>query len=80
MACQQEWPAYDPEKCVDQTVEIAVQINGKVRSRISIAADLDAAGALAAAKADEKIRPALEGKQIVKELYVPKKLVNLVVK
>jgi len=74
------WPTYDEAMCVEQTVEIAIQVNGKVRSRISVAADIDAAAALAAAKAEEKVAPMLEGMQIIKELYVPGKLVNLVVK
>ena len=74
------WPAYDEAKCTEATVEIAVQVNGKLRSRIAVAADISAADALAAAKADAKIAPLLEGMQLVKELYVPGKLVNLVVK
>ena len=74
------WPAYDEAKCTEATVEIAVQVNGKLRSRIAVAADISAADALAAAKADAKIAPLLEGMQRVKELYVPGKLVNLVVK
>ena len=80
LVCQQEWPAYDEAKCVDAAIEIAVQINGKVRARLQIPADLDAAGAIAAAKADAKIAADLAGKNIVKELYVPGKLVNLVAK
>ena len=74
------WPVYDPAKCVEDTVEIAVQINGKIRTRLVIAASAEGADVLAQAKADEKIAPALEGKQLVKELYVSGKLVNLVVK
>ncbi len=74
------WPEYDEAKCVEATVEIAVQVNGKVRSRITVAADIDAAGAIAAAKADEHVQPFTAGMQFVKELYVPGKLVNLVVK
>jgi leucyl-tRNA synthetase len=74
------WPAYDEEKCKDSSIEIVIQINGKVRSRISIAADSDSATVLALAKQDEKIAPALVDKTIVKELYVPGKLVNIVVK
>ena len=74
------WPTYDESKCAEQTFEIALQVNGKIRNRINVAADIDAAAALAAAKADEKVAPLLEGMQIVKELYVPGKLVNLVVK
>ncbi len=74
------WPVYDPEKCVEDTIEIAVQVNGKVRTRISIAAAADAPAAIAAAKADEKVASSMNGMQIVKELYVPGKLVNLVLK
>ena len=74
------WPVYDPAKCVEDTVEIVVQINGKIRTRMMIAASAQAADVLAAAKADEKIAPALEGMQLVKELYVPGKLVNLVIR
>ena len=77
---QTAWPVYDESKCREDTVEIAVQINGKVRSRVTIPADADAAAATAAAKADEKIAPALEGMATVKELYVPGKLVTLVVR
>ena len=80
MACQQTWPAYDDAKCRDNTVEIAVQVNGKVRARIQIAADSSKEDILAAAKAEEKIAAELDGKQIVKEICVPGKLVNIVVK
>lgn len=75
-----QWPVYDETKCVESTVEIAVQLNGKIRTRMAIAADASAQEVLAAAKVDEKIAPALSGMQIVKELYVPGKLVNIVVK
>ncbi|MEA5050867.1 MAG: leucine--tRNA ligase [Oscillospiraceae bacterium] len=74
------WPSYDEAKCAEQSAEIAVQINGKVRGRVTVAADADAATALAAAKADAKIACELSGKTLVKELYVPGRLVNLVVK
>ncbi len=74
------WPTYDEAKCVEDTVEIALQVNGKIRNRVAVAADITAADALALAKADERVAPLLEGMQIVKELYVPGKLVNLVVK
>ncbi len=76
----ESWPTYDEAKCAEQSFEIALQVNGKIRSRISVAANISAADALAAAKADEKVAPLLEGMQIIKELYVPGKLVNLVVK
>ncbi len=74
------WPEYDESKTVDSTVEIVVQINGKLKSRLKVAADIASADAIAAAKADEKIAAELEGKNIVKEIYVPKKLVNIVAK
>ena len=74
------WPEYDEAKTVDSTVEIVVQVNGKLKSRLNVAADISAADAIAAAKADEKIAAELEGKNIIKEIYVPKKLVNIVAK
>ncbi len=76
----ESWPTYDEAKCVEDTVEIALQVNGKIRNRIEVAADITAADAIAAAKADERVAPVLAGMQIIKELYVPGKLVNLVVK
>ena len=75
-----KWPAYDPAKCVEATVEIVVQVNGKIRARLTIPAAAQTADAIAAAKADEKIAAEIAGRQLVKELYVPGKLVNLVVK
>ncbi len=77
---QQKWPEYDEAKCVDETVEIAVQVNGKIKARLNIAADADQAAALEAAKADEKVAASLDGMNIVKEIYVKGKLVNIVVK
>jgi len=74
------WPEYDEAKTVDATIELAVQISGKVRSVITVAADADKDTVIAAAKADEKIASMLEGKTIVKEIYVPGKLVNIVAK
>ena len=75
-----EWPKYDEAKCADSTVEIAVQVNGKIKARISVAADISAPDAIAAARADGAVAAAIDGKNIIKELYVPKKLVNIVVK
>ena len=72
------WPTYDEAKTVEATIEIAVQISGKVKSTITIAKDADQATALAAAKADEKIAALLEGKTIIKEIYVPGRIVNIV--
>lgn len=80
MACQQAWPDFDESKCKDATVEIAVQVNGKVRARVSVPADVSKEDALAAAKANEKIAGEISGKNLVKEIYVPGKLINLVAK
>ena len=80
MLNEAEWPKYDEAKCADSTVEIAVQVNGKIKARISVAADISATDAIAAAKADGAVAAAIDGKNIIKELYVPKKLVNIVVK
>ena len=80
LAKDASWPAYDPEKCVDSTIEIAVQVNGKLRGKLVVAADISAEDAIAAAKADEKVQSFLTDKNVVKEIYVPGKLVNLVVK
>ena len=74
------WPDFDEAKCVDATIEIAVQVNGKLRSKLTVPADIAAADAISAAKADEKTQIFLDGKTVVKEIYVPGKLVNLVVK
>ena len=75
-----EWPAYDESRTVDQTVELAVQINGKVRGVISVDKELDRDAVLAVAKSDEKIAALLAGKTVVKEIVVPQKIVNIVVK
>ena len=75
-----QWPDYDESKCVDDEIEIAVQVNGRVRDRFTIPADIDAAGAIAGAKALDKVKEFTDGMVFVKELYVPGKLVNLVVK
>lgn len=80
MLNQTEWPAYDEAKCAEDTVEAVVQVNGKLRARIILPAGCEKEEALAAAKADEKVGAAINGKSIVKEIYVPGKLVNLVVK
>ena len=77
---QQKWPEYDESKCVDETVEIAVQVNGKIKTRLMVAADADSDTAICAAKADAKVASAIDGMNIVKEIYVKGKLVNIVVK
>lgn len=80
MLNEAKWPQYDEAKCIDATVEIVIQINGKIKARQNVAADISSADALAQAKDIETVKKELEGKTIVKELYVPKKLVNIVVK
>ncbi len=75
-----EWPTFEEAKCKDSTVEIAVQINGKVRDRFTVSLDDTAETVISLAKQSEKIVPQLEGKTVIKELYVKGKLVNLVVK
>lgn len=74
------WPEYDENMVVDATVEMAVQMNGKLRGTIVLPKDATREEILAAVKADERIRPMLEGKTIVKEIVVPGKIVNLVVR
>ena len=78
MVNQAQWPSYDEEKTKENTVEIALQIMGKVRSRIIVPVDISKDDVIALAKQDEKIAQAIEGKQIKKEIYVPGKLVNIV--
>lgn len=78
MVNETEWPDFDEEKTKENTVEIALQIMGKVRSRITVPVDIRKEDAIALAKADEKISAAIAGKTIKKEIYVPSKLVNIV--
>ncbi|PWM98947.1 leucine--tRNA ligase [Massilioclostridium coli] len=80
MLNQQSWVTYDEAKCKDSQVEIAVQVNGKIRDKIVIDAESSKEDALNAAKSSEKVAASMDGKQIVKEIYVPGKLVNIVVK
>ena len=75
-----KWPEYDEAKCKESVVEIAVQVNGKIRARINVDAEIDSAAAIAAAKADPAVAKEIEGKPVIKELYVKGKLVNIVVK
>ena len=74
------WPSYDEAKCVEATVEIAVQVNGKVKARLTVPAGIEAADAIAAAKAEPAVAAALAGKTLVKEIYVKGRLVNLAAK
>ena len=75
-----EWPLWDEAKTVDSTVEVAVQVNGKVRATIELPLNCPAADAIATAKANEKIIPFIEGKTVVKEISIPNKIINIVVK
>ena len=75
-----EFPVYDESKCVENTVEIAVQVNGKIRDKIIVPVDIDQQGAISLAKASEKVTAFIDGKNIVKEIYVKGKLVNIVAK
>ncbi len=79
IANQVIWPSYDPDKLVENTIEIPVQINGKVKARIKIELDAAKDQVLEKAKADQAIKEELEGKTIRKEIYVPNKIVNLVI-
>lgn len=75
-----KWPKYDESKCVDESVEIVVQVNGKIKTKLNIPVDADKDTVLELAKNDENVRKAIDGMNIIKEIVVPKKLVNLVVK
>ena len=80
MLYQQKWPEYDLAKCADDTVEIAVQVCGRLRGRVTIPTGCSKEEALSAAKTVPEVARAIEGKTVVKEIVVPNKLVNLVVK
>ena len=80
MVTEQIWPKYDESKCKDDVIEIVVQVNGKVRTRLTVAADIQKDDAIALAKAEDRIAAEINGKNVVKEIYVPGKLVNIVIK
>lgn len=80
LAQDAKWPTYDAAKCVDATVEIVVQICGKIRAKLNVPAEISAEDAIALAKAEERVAAEIAGKTIVKELYVKGKLVNIVAK
>ena len=75
-----EWVTYDPALCVDDTIEIVVQVNGKLKAKLNIALDADKDSVIAMAMADEKVKESTDGKNIIKQIYVPNKLVNIVAK
>ncbi len=80
MLNQQSWPTYDESKCVDATVEVVVQVTGKIKARLQMPVDITKEQALAMAKENEAVAALIAGKTIVKEIYVPGKLINLVVR
>jgi len=73
------WPAFDPAVASEEEITIVLQINGKVRNRITVPADEEAEQIKALALADERIAGLTSGKQVIKVVYVPKKLVNIVI-
>ncbi len=76
----ESWPTYDEAKCASDVIDMPIQVNGKVRSVVSIPADADKDTVLETVKADDKIKAAIDGKTIVKEIVVPGKIINIVVK
>ncbi len=80
MLNQANWPSFDEKKCVDASIEIVAQINGKIKARLNIPAEISAEDAIALVKEDGAVAAEISGKTIVKELYVPKKLVNIVIR
>ncbi len=80
MLNQQSWPTYDESKCVDATVEVVVQVTGKIKARLQMPVNITKEQALAMAKENEAVAALIAGKTIVKEIYVPGKLINLVVR
>ena len=80
MVADQPWPEYDESKCKANEIEIAVQVNGKIKTKLMIPAEAEQAEVIALAKADENVKKSVEGMNIIKEIYVKGRLVNIVVK
>ena len=80
IVAEQKWPEYDEAKCKDETIEIVVQVNGKIKTKLNIPVESEKNSVLDMAKADANMAKAIENMNIIKEIYVPNKLVNLVVK
>lgn len=80
MVVDQPWPEYDETKCKANEIEIAVQVNGKIKTKLMIPAEAEQAEVIALAKADENVKKSVEGMNIIKEIYVKGRLVNIVVK
>ena len=77
---QQAWPGYDPLLAADEVVTVAVQVNGKVRERVTVPAGADEATVQAAALASERVRSLVEGRELLRQVYVPGRLLNIVVR
>ena len=80
MAMQMSWPEYDEKKTVDAEHEMAVQVNGKLRSTIVVSNDADEETVIAAALADEKIQRQMTGMKLVKTIVVKNRIINLILK
>lgn len=80
IVAEQKWPEYNEAKCKDETIEIVVQVNGKIKTKLNIPVESEKNAVLDMAKADANVAKAIENMNIIKEIYVPNKLVNLVVK
>ncbi|MGN1467197.1 MAG: leucine--tRNA ligase [Ruminococcus sp.] len=80
IVAQQKWPEYDESKCKDETVEIAVQVNGKIKAKLNIPVDSEQDEVLNLAKSDDNVSKAIENMNIIKEIYIKGRLVNIVVK
>lgn len=80
MVVDQPWPEYDESKCKANEIEIAVQVNGKIKTKLMIPAEAEQAEVIALAKSDENVKKSVEGMNIIKEIYVKGRLVNIVVK
>ena len=80
MLAKTKWPEYDPAKCVDADVEIAVQVSGKIKARLMIPSDSTEESVKSLVMANDSVKAALEGKTVLKEIYVKGKLYNIVAK
>ena len=80
MCCQSAWPVYDEKKTIAATVDMAVQVNGKLKGTVSVPADSEEAAVVEAAMALDKVAKSVEGMKVVKTILVKNRLVNLIVK
>jgi leucyl-tRNA synthetase len=80
LVCQEKWPTYDEAKTIDSTIQFIVQVNGKLRAKLTAELNADKNKLLNEAKNDPQVLKWLEGKTIIKEIFVPNRLINFVVK